>query len=346
MSSSSLMGRISEIKSILVIHQGALGDFILALPSLANLRRAIPEAQTVIMGYLRILELVEERFYAKRILSVDQKGMASFFIKDGPLDRQLTQFFGSFDLIIVFGKEEGVLIRNLRRVAKGEVLHINSIPKWDEGIHLTDHLLKQFRNFGISISEQNPRLYLNEVDLNWSVNFWKEKGVSEEERAKVIIIHPGSGSKKKLWPLKRFLGLFHRLREIFGSKVLIILGPAEGPEVERYFEGVEPNPPVVAKGLSLLQLASVMKGCGFFIGNDSGISHMASALGIPTISIFGPTDQRVWSPRGENVLVIRRNIPCSPCPEERFFLCKEIKCLDEIEEWEVIEGIKKLGIKI
>ncbi len=346
MISSPLAERISEIKSILVIHQGALGDFILALPILANLRKAIPEAKTVIMGYPRILELVEERFYAERILSVDQKGMASFFIQEGPLDRQLTEFFGSFELIIVFGKEEGVLFRNLKRVAKGEVLHINSIPKWDEGIHLTDYLLRQFRSFGIPISELNPRLYLNDHDLMWGMNFWKEKGVSEEEKSKVIIIHPGSGSKKKVWPLKRFLGLFYHLRELFGSKVLIIIGPAEGPEVWRHFEGIDSNPPIFAKGLSLLQLASVMKGCRFFIGNDSGISHMASALEIPTISIFGPTDPRVWSPRGEKVLVLRRNLPCSPCSEERFFLCKEIKCLEEIEEWEIIEGLKRLCIKI
>ena len=65
------------IQSILVIHQGALGDFILALPALETLRKAFPHAKSAIMGYPRILELVEKRFYAEEILSIDQKGMAT-----------------------------------------------------------------------------------------------------------------------------------------------------------------------------------------------------------------------------------------------------------------------------
>src|SRR5574341_205727 len=73
-------------QSVLAIHQGALGDFILALPALETLRRAFPQVKSVIMGYPRILELVERRFYADDILSVDQKGMASFFVREGSLD--------------------------------------------------------------------------------------------------------------------------------------------------------------------------------------------------------------------------------------------------------------------
>src|SRR4030066_2517668 len=88
-----------ETQSILVIHQGALGDFILALPALETLRKAFPEAKSVIMGYPRILELVEKRFYADEILSIDQKGMASFFVREGSLDSNLSQFFKRFDLI-------------------------------------------------------------------------------------------------------------------------------------------------------------------------------------------------------------------------------------------------------
>src|SRR4030066_102494 len=96
--------REDEIQSTLVIHQGALGDFILALPCLRILRETFPKARSVIMGYPRILELVEKRFYAEEILSIDQRGVASFFVRDGSLDPGLSQFFGTFDLIVVFGK--------------------------------------------------------------------------------------------------------------------------------------------------------------------------------------------------------------------------------------------------
>ena len=90
---------------MLVIHQGALGDFILALPALEILRKTFPQARSVIMGYPRILELVEHHFYAEEILSIDQQGMATFFVREGGLNTSLSRFFNEFDLIIVFGKD-------------------------------------------------------------------------------------------------------------------------------------------------------------------------------------------------------------------------------------------------
>jgi len=335
-----------EVQSFLVIHQGALGDFILALPALASLRKAFPQARCGIMGYPRILELVRERFYAEDIFSVDQRGMASFFIREGTLDLTLSRFFGTFDLIVVFGKEgEGTVVGNLRRVCRGKILLIHSFPPWDEKVHLTDHLLRQFDRFGIPVSERIPKLHLKKSDREWARDFWWVKGVSPEKRSNVIVLHPGSGSKKKAWPLDRFLDLARVLQDRFGSKMLIVLGPAEGPDARKAFEGAGADAPVLANGLTLIQLASVMEGCRLFVGNDSGISHMAAALRLPVVAIFGPTDQRVWSPRGEKTVVVRRGIHCSPCPQERFFQCKDSECLRGIEVDEVLEGLEKMGIE-
>jgi ADP-heptose:LPS heptosyltransferase len=338
-----------EVRSLLVIHQGALGDFILALPSLEALRKAHPQAKSVIMGYPRILELVEERFYAEEILSIDQRGMATFFVRGGSLDWHLSEFFSRFDLIVVFGKDgEGPIIGNLRRVCQGRILHIDPFPPWDEGIHITDYLLKQFAQYGFSASEPNPRLHLKKSDRNWGMGFWRRKGLTTEERSRVIILHPGSGSRKKVWPLDRFLDLVQYLQRRLHLKTAIVLGPAEGSEIHKTFEEMEwemgVSAPILVTGLSLLQLASVIEGARLFIGNDSGISHMAAALGIPTMAIFGPTDPRVWSPRGKKVWVVHRGIPCSPCSQERFVQCKSLECLRRIERGEVLEGLDRIGI--
>jgi ADP-heptose:LPS heptosyltransferase len=334
-----------EVQSILVIHQGALGDLILALPAFETLRKAFPNAKSFIMGYPRILELVEKRFYAEEVLSIDQKGMATFFVRDGSLDYTLSKFFNSFDLMVVFGRDgEGTIVGNLRRVCQGQILPINSFPPWGEEVHLTDHILKQFAQFGFPISEPNPRLYLKDSDRQWAKDFWKSKGVAMEDRSKVIILHPGSGSKKKVWPLERFLSLAHTLQDHFRSKILIALGPAEGPEVQKTFEEMGPNSFILAKGFTLLQLASVMERCWFYIGNDSGISHLAAALGLPVIVIFGPTDHKAWSPRGEKTLVVRRGVHCSPCPQEHFSQCQALECLKGIEVGEVLKGLEKIGV--
>jgi len=337
----------SEVQSLLVIHQGALGDFILALPALETLRKAFRQARSVIMGYPRILELVHERFYADDIFSVDQKGMASFFHREGNLDFTLSEFFKTFDLIVVFGKDgEGAIIGNLKRVCPGRILSINSFPPWDEKVHITDYLLKQLDLYGIRAPESHPKLYLKKSDREWARNFWEGKGMTPEERSKVIILHPGSGSKKKAWPLDRWLNLARTLQDRLGSRMLVVLGPAEGPDVRKAFETAGPNAAVLARGLTLLQLASVMEGCRFFVGNDSGITHMAAALGLPTVAIFGPTDQRVWAPRGEETIVVCRGIHCSPCPQERFFQCKDSECLKAVEVEKVLEGLEEIGIEL
>jgi ADP-heptose:LPS heptosyltransferase len=334
----------THVLSMLILHQGALGDFILALPSLEILRKAFPRARAVFMGYPRILELIEKRFYAEEILSIDQKGMASFYVREGILDSHLSKFFSTFDLIAVFGKDgEGNLIRNLRRVNAGQILHINPFPRWDERIHLTNHLLTELSRYRFSTSEGFPKLYLNEADRMWGKTYWIEKGVTPEERGEVIIIHPGSGSKKKVWPLERFLNLTEFLNKHFGSKMLVVLGPAEGTEVRKAFEAENSPALFLAKGLSLIRLASVMEGCRCFIGNDSGISHLSAALGVPTIAIFGPTDPMVWAPRGKKAVVVRRGIPCSPCPPERFVQCQHFECLKGIDMGDVLEGIQRLG---
>lgn len=336
-----------QVESMLVIHQGALGDFLLALPTLSALRRAFPEARPFMMGYPRILQLAEGRFYAEEIFSIDQKGMATFFVREGTLDRGLSQFFSGFGLIVVFGKDgEGTLINNLKRVCQGRIFHINPLPNWDDGVHLSDHLLRQLTRYRVPFSDQNPRLYLREEDREWGREFWMGKGVSPEERSNIIVLHPGSGSRKKLWPLKHVIDLFRHLQSKPDRKFLLILGPAEGPEVHQAFGGMNSPRLIPAKGLSLVQLASVMEESRLFIGNDSGISHMAAALGLPTLAIFGPTDHRVWSPRGERVEVIRRGIPCSPCAEERFFLCRDLECLNMIEVGDVLKGLKRMGVEV
>ena len=347
----SASAKTDKIQSILVIHQGALGDFILALPVLETLRNIFPKAKLILMGFPRILELVNQRFYADEILSIDQRGMASFFFRGGALDRALSEFFSTFNLLVVFGKDgEGTLIGNLKQVCQGLILHINPFPQWTERIHSTDHLLRELTRYGFSPSETIPRLFLSEKDKDWGKSFCRVKGLTEEEKSKAIVIHPGSGSKKKVWPLERFLELIHYFQRHFNSRILIVLGPAEGQEVQKAFGEIEwelgPTAPLLVKGLSLLELASVMQGCHLFIGNDSGITHMAAALGLPTIAIFGPSDHKIWSPRGEKVFIVRKEMNCSPCSQEKFVQCKNLECLREIEIGDVLEGIRKLAIQL
>jgi ADP-heptose:LPS heptosyltransferase len=343
--------REDEIQSLLVIHQGALGDFILALPALDVLRKTYPRARPVIMGYPRILELVEKRFYAEEIVSVDQRGMASFYVRDGVLDGALAHFFSTFDLIAVFGKEgQGTVLGNLERVCEGRLLHIDAFPPRGEKIHVSEHLLRELRRYGFSISGQEPKLYVTGADQERGRNECARRGLSATERSEAIVLHPGSGSKKKVWPLDRFVDLALYLQQHLRARILVVIGPAEGKEVQKAFEGSEWDgdlrAPLLLGKMSLLELASVIEGCRVFIGNDSGITHMAAALGIPTVAIFGPTDPKVWAPTGEHVVIVQKRIECSPCSREEFVRCQGSECLKGVEREDVLAGLATLGLEV
>lgn len=103
-----------------------------------------------------------------------------------------------------------------------------------------------------------------------------------------VVIHPFSGSKKKNWPLQRY----HEVAERLSCDVEWSAGPEEElPEAMRFSD--------------LYDLAEWIRGAQLYIGNDSGITHLAAVTGVPTLALFGPTDPNVWAPRGENVTVLR-----------------------------------------
>jgi ADP-heptose:LPS heptosyltransferase len=106
-----------------------------------------------------------------------------------------------------------------------------------------------------------------------------------------ILLHPGSGSPAKIWPH------FEELARLLPDSE-ILLGPCEKPLTA-------PNPSLT--NLSLPEVAEEVRRCRLFIGNDSGITHIAAYWGAPTIALFGPSDPAIWGPLGRRVRVLRRS---------------------------------------
>jgi ADP-heptose:LPS heptosyltransferase len=206
---------------------------------------------------------------------------------------------------------------------------------------VTDHLLAELARYGISPAGTVPRIFLAPSDRERGREWLSRAGVGEKEKA--VFLHPGSGSRRKVWPLERFTALAQTLEERAGARILVILGPAEGVEARTAFEGAGPKAPVFVKGLSILDLASVLAEGRLLVGNDSGVSHLAASLGLTTVAVFGPTDPGLWAPRSERAVVVRRPIPCSPCPQERFFQCHRVDCLRGVEVDDVLKAIRGLA---
>ena len=286
--------------SALFIRGGAIGDFILTLPSLRAFRAAFPAARVEIVGSPHITALVDRRYYANAVRSIDQRGMAAFFAEGAELEPSLCAYISSFDLVVSFLYDpDEIFQRSLVRAGASRVIAVDSRPQ--ATLHTCDHLAQWLEKAGLPRRIEAPRLFPNDVDAVEAEALHPTTGLPR------VALHLGSGSLTKNWPVGRFVEIA-RLLDAKGFEVLVVDGPADDA-AQREFWGT-PLPPGVRRcgGLRLPVLAALFARCAAFIGHDSGLTHLAAAVGVPVCVIFGPTDPRVWRPRGAKVIVLQRGV--------------------------------------
>ncbi len=282
---------------ILTIRGGAIGDFILTLPALKALREAYPNADIEILGYKHIAVLAENRFYARRVRSIESALLSRFFAKGADLSSELGKYFAGFDLIISYLYDPDLIFEtNLRRsgaqkIVRGPAKIKNSSPA-------SRQLAQPIEELGLPISNFAPKLYPSNEDRH------RAGGFLSGLKAPVVAFHPGSGSHEKNWPLQNWIELGNHFLRHFAGSLLIVSGEADEDQIGQ-LQSIWQNPTVrFAKHLPLPDLAAALENT-IFVGHDSGISHLAAAAGANCILLFGATDPAVWAPLNENARVIR-----------------------------------------
>jgi ADP-heptose:LPS heptosyltransferase len=124
-------------------------------------------------------------------------------------------------------------------------------------------------------------------------------------REPLVAIHPGSGSEKKNWPVEKFAALARWLADELAAQVLIVRGEADERVTQKLTELLGRRPITMAQGLKLVELAAVLERCVLFLGNDSGITHLAAAVGTPTVAVFGAASLPIWEPLGQYTRVVQ-----------------------------------------
>ena len=328
------------IEKMLIVHQGAIGDFICCLPALRCFRRALPSVHITLLGYPTVLEIALKRYYANAVLSVDRADMAFLYQEKRELSTALRRLFEGFQRIGVFGHKESPLIRNLVKLMGSAVVAIPPFPPPGRRIHMVEHALSLPRAMGFSVRREPPRLHLLAKDRHEATAFLRGHGVTTD--GLVITIHPGSGSRGKMWPLDRFLALADALTAAHEAQILFVLGPGEEGIKGLFLKMIRRKAPVVLDSLPLPLLGAILERSHVFVGNDSGISHMAAAVDVPVVALFGPTDTAVWVPLGRKVTLIQRSLPCSPCNRKTMARCDHRDCLLGISVNEVFWAVSRV----
>jgi hypothetical protein len=281
---------LAASNKILVIRGGAIGDFILTLPVLAALRRQFPQTRLEVLGYPHITRLAVAGGLADDVQPIESRALAGFFARNGELDAALQDYFASFAVILSFLYDpDGVFEANVKRCTRAQFIAGPHRPDDSAGIHATEVFLKPLERLAIFDANPVPRLSLNSqlVTLNQ------------------LALHPGSGSERKNWPETRWAELLDRLIAETSHRFLLVGGEAEEGRAERLAARIPSGRVESALSLPLPDLAVRLSVCNSFAGHDSGISHLAAAIGLPGVILWGDTAEAVWRPKSERMELLR-----------------------------------------
>jgi heptosyltransferase III len=280
------------------VRGGAIGDFIMTLPAVGALRERWPDAHIEILGYPHIAELAHKRYYADAVRSIDAKAMAGFFVPRGVLDPALVEYFKGFNVVISYLFDpDRIFSNNVRACGVKQVIDASPRP---EKTHAAQHYCRPLESLAIYVEAPHPRIQPNESDYEAASNFLKMAG-----REPLVAIHPGSGSEKKNWPVEKFAALARWLIDELAAQLLIIRGEADEQAAQKLVELLGTRPITMAQGLKLVELAAVLERCVLFLGNDSGITHLAAAVETPTVAVFGAASSPIWEPLGKHTRVVQ-----------------------------------------
>ena len=288
---------------IVVLRPGALGDTLLTFPALAALRRAFPGAQLTAIGNAPALKLARDAGLADAIFDYDLPWWAELFSDDGIRSPQARDMLAGAGLAALWiGREAEQMTRNLRALGVQEIVSAPGRPPEHGQQHAADYLLETLFPVISEPLQQQPNIVLPiaQEAQQWAEEEWGRRGLAG---ARVLALHPGSGGRSKCWPPERFAALAGRFITN-GWRVLVIEGPADGPAAARVMQALPPDRAQRLSNLPLPQLAALLARAGLYVGNDSGVTHLSTLVGAPTLALFGPTNPAIWSLRGPRVQVV------------------------------------------
>jgi lipopolysaccharide heptosyltransferase II len=353
--------RHPEVRRILVFAYHGLGNFIMYTPALRELRACYPDARIDLQvgndtGCEEVLEgsgLFDNIYnlrYSDGILAWVKRARE---IRESRYDMIINEFHSHSWRLALLVAASG---------SPWRVGHVTS-PGWShrfsrfsfvfnvpvamrEDEHEVERYLDLVAAAGAarrSQSQARPFIYLAEADREFARSFFNASGL--QDAPTIIGVQPGTSPtmRWKQWPLERYRQLIERiLGETIEARIVLFGSPAEKEMIEGLASGLGSRVTVAAGQTTVKQVAALIEKCDMLVCNDSGLMHVAVAVGTPVVAIYGPTDIRRTAPLGAEHTVIRHELPCSPCfrleGDEQIHLCPHHDCLMTITTDEVFQA--------
>lgn len=285
----------------LLIHAGAIGDSIMALRVVAALRSS-GYGQVVVLGRSLFAELISPPDGPDGVWDLDVGGFHSLFSDHDDIPTWLAEKLRGFDLAVdMLSGPTGKVPKLLASLGIPRVVAIDTQPRptWER--HLTEQWLSDLHANGLSNQAGPPRIRVPEGERLAAHRRLAE--LLNTANPAAYLLHPGSGGRAKCWPLKNFVALAEDLRSA-GRQPVFLIGPVEQERFPRdEVERLRATAPLI-ESPPLRETAALTAAAACYIGNDSGIAHLAAATGTRTLVLFGPSNSTWYAPQGPQVTIL------------------------------------------
>ncbi|HKL48300.1 MAG TPA: lipopolysaccharide heptosyltransferase II, partial [Desulfuromonadales bacterium] len=324
-----------NIHRIMVRATNWIGDGVMMTPALEAIRTFFPQAEITVVANPLVAQLFTHHPWCDRVMVYDRKGEHRGFAGLWRFSRKLKS--QRFDLAILLQKAfEPALLAFLARIperigfstdGRGFLLSRRT-PLTDDVRcqHHSRHYLHMLRQFGIEGGSGDQYLEVSAPERQWA----------EEKlgHGSFIAINPGAayGSAKR-WIPERFAEVGDRLADEYGVRIVLTGGPGEA-EIGSDIESFMTRKPLNLIGrTSIRQMMAIIDRCRLMVSNDSGPMHVAAALDVPVVAVFGATDHTTTYPWTKQYRVVRRDFECAPCLKRQCptdHRCMEAVTVDDV----------------
>jgi lipopolysaccharide heptosyltransferase II len=307
-----------------------VGDAVMALPALRELRRIFSASQITVAGKPWVIGLFDGEELADDIIPLsDNKGrlnrLSALLMETGSIRRV------RFDLAVLltnsFGTALAARLGGATRIAgyptDARRLLINHVIPF-EPEHKTLHQTRYYLNIAAQVENKitgKNLVNFDRAEPHLTVHdSQKQQAHSKLERfgvlgnAPILAINPGAtNSTAKRWPAERFASVADRLTDGAGFQPIIVGVRGDKPVADQVAHLMRSRPANLAGKTSITELKAVLSCAALVISNDTGTAHVSAALGIPTIVVFGPTEHVSTRPLSRRAAIVRHDVECSPC---------------------------------
>ena len=283
---------------MLAVHPGSLGDVLLARQALRALRGAYPAHSLGLLARSDVGALLQACGEADRCFPLEGRALSGLLggVESTPPD--LRQWLRVCDLAVCWMDDRDGLHNRLTALGAARTVIQSASGRMAE-IHQADHLV---RTLGDVVQRETVEagLVLPDTVREQGRAWLRGHGL---EGKRFVVVHPGSGSPHKCVAPGTLASVVNELRSR-GIPVALAVGPADETSARDLLTLCSTDPPLIS-GQDLDRMAGILAHAALFIGHDSGLTHLAATLAVPTLALFGPTDAGRWAPRGERVTVLR-----------------------------------------